>query len=340
MNFSHILKFNENHDKTGRFAHNQGENKDGTQQPESSTGTQARGFPQRRNLSRGQSGVGLPSSPPASSEPLQGLPQAPIEVKGYGTITPAPFQKARQVAAGYMEKAGLPYTAPTEYTKVDPAKSARIADAYEGMKHDPNHPGVKAAYAQMIKETESQYQAVIDSGLHVEFIDFVKQGDPYAASPRLAIEDVKKNNHLYVFSTRDGFGSGDLDVTNNPLLASTKHTISGKPALANDLFRVVHDYFGHIKEGVGFRADGEDNAWRSHVSMFSPLAAKAMTTETRGQNSWVNFGPHGESNRKAGGGETVFADQKTGLLPEWVSKFFLFSFIKVLKGNLPSRSKF
>lgn len=26
--------------------------------------------------------------------------------------------------------------------------------------------------------------------------------------------------------------------------------------------------------------------------MYSPLAQQAMATETRGQNSWVNFGPH------------------------------------------------
>ena len=45
-----------------------------------------------------------------------------------------------------------------------------------------------------------------------------------------------------------------------------------------------------------------------------------MTTETRGQNSWVNYGPHGENNRHAKEGGTVFAPQKIGLLPEWVWK--------------------
>ena len=36
-----------------------------------------------------------------------------------------------------------------------------------------------------------QYQEIKKTGLKIEFIDFDKQGDPYAASPRLAIEDVK-----------------------------------------------------------------------------------------------------------------------------------------------------
>jgi hypothetical protein len=49
--------------------------------------------------------------------------------------------------------------------------------------------------------------------------------------------------------------------------------------------------------------------------MYSDEARPAMTTETRGQNSWVNFGPHGEANRKASAADTIYADQKVGLLP-------------------------
>jgi hypothetical protein len=42
-----------------------------------------------------------------------------------------------------------------------------------------------------------------------------------------------------------------------------------------------------------------------------------MTAETRGQNSWVNYGPHGENNRKASAADTTYAPQKIGLMPEW-----------------------
>jgi hypothetical protein len=82
----------------------------------------------------------------------------------------------------------------------------------------------------------------------------------------------------------------------------------------NDVFRAIHDYYGHAKEGLGFRADGEENAWRAHASMFSPLARMAMTSETRGQNSWLNYGPHGEHNRKARTEDTIFAPQKIGVM--------------------------
>ncbi len=45
-----------------------------------------------------------------------------------------------------------------------------------------------------------------------------------------------------------------------------------------------------------------------------------MTSETRGQNSWVNFGPHAEHNRYADGDNTIYADQKVMLMPMWASQ--------------------
>lgn len=228
------------------------------------------------------------------------------------------FKPAVDVARQYMADQGLTYDPPSTYAEVDPERAKRIADAFDAMEHNPSDPEVKAAYDAMITETLAQYEAVIASGLTVEFI---AGDDPYAGNPRLMIEDVRENNHMWVFGTRDGFGSNaEFDVSDNPLLAETEFEISGQKALANDLFRVVHDYFGHVKEGVGFRAGGEENAWRAHAAMYSPLARRAVTTETRGQNSWVNYGPQSEFNRTASAADTIYADQKLGLLPEWASE--------------------
>lgn len=229
------------------------------------------------------------------------------------------FARAEQVARAYMARAKLPYSPPTTYVKVDLARAARVAQAYDDMQDAPYDPAVQAAYAALSQEVQAQYDAVLASGLRVEFIDLSQAADPYAAGPRMAIEDVRNNNHLWVFSTREGYGGTPLDAANNPMAAETAHQISGQVALVNDLFRVVHDYFGHVKEGVGFRADGEENAWRAHVAMFSPLAARAVTTETRGQNSWVNFGPYGPSNRLAQSADTRYAPQKIGLMPPWAT---------------------
>lgn len=116
-------------------------------------------------------------------------------------------------------------------------------------------------------------------------------------------------------------GGRAAEANDNPLLAVVPgEQISGRPVQVNDIFRIVHDYFGHVKDGVGFRAGGEENAWRSHWAMFSPLARMALTTETRGQNSWVNFGPSAEANKTATTATTVYAAQKVGLLPSWVNQ--------------------
>lgn len=242
---------------------------------------------------------------------LQGLPRQ------IGEFQASHWPKAEEVARAYMKRAGLVYDPPNRFVKVNKERAKRIAKAFSFLRHRPHAPEVREAYDAMIRETIEQYRAIIDSGLQVEFIT---GEDPYAGNPRAMTDDVRNNNHMWVYSTRDGFGTDQtFDPADNPLLAETEFEISGQVALANDLFRVVHDYFGHVKEGVGFRADGEENAWRAHVAMYSPLAARAMTTETRGQNSWVNFGPHAEHNRTASAADTIYADQKVDLMPEWVS---------------------
>jgi hypothetical protein len=109
------------------------------------------------------------------------------------------------------------------------------------------------------------------------------------------VEDLKDNKHLYVFSTEEGFGETGITPQNrreNPMLADSGYKdVNGKKLLLNDLFRFVHDAFGHGKLGNSFGPVGEENAWYVHSQMFSPDARRAMTSETRGQNSWVNFGP-------------------------------------------------
>ena len=132
-------------------------------------------------------------------------------------------------------------------------------------------------------------------------------------------EDIATNKHLHYFPTTAGFGSGDAAPEDHPMLQPTKFKDpEGKPMLANDLFRVVHDIHGHHLGGQsGFGPKGEHQAYLTHKKMFSPLAQKALATETLGQNSTVNFGKYGEQNRKDPK-NTKYADQKAGLLPEHI----------------------
>ena len=212
---------------------------------------------------------------------------------------------------------------PDKYYKLDPEHSRNIAQAYEDMLHEPDNPAVKASYAQMIKETRDQYRHIRQQHPELQLVPNKPGEDPYAATPRMAAQDVIENNRLHFFPTEQGFGTteqGGIDMSKHPMMQKSGETLNGKPLLNNDLFRIVHDYFGHLKEGYGFRAAGEDNAWRSHAAMYSDLARPAMTTETRGQNSWVNYGPHGEGNRAASALDTKYADQKVGLMPEWTMR--------------------
>ena len=220
-----------------------------------------------------------------------------------------------------MASTGMPYNPPTKYAKVDPKRASRIAAAYDDMKDDASDPLTKASYDAMIKETMAQYHAAKNAGFKAEFWNPETDEDPYKASPRLATEDVRNNHHMWVYPTRSGYGSdGPItakELAENPLLQDSGETWNGQPVTVNDIFRAVHDYYGHATEGVGFRGDGEENAWRSHASMYSPLARMAMTSETRGQNSWLNYGVHGDKNRNARTEDTIFAPQKIGVLPHW-----------------------
>lgn len=205
--------------------------------------------------------------------------------------------------------------------KANPVAQAKIAAAYEAMKHDPTNPDVVKAYDALINETEQQFDDLQkNKGLKISRIG-EDTPNPYKSSADL-IKDVKQNKHMAYFPTEAGFGaSGASDaVQNNPLLRETRFIgPDGKPMLANDLFRVVHDYYGHVEGENKFGPTGEERAYQQHRKMFSPEAKKALATETRGQNSWVNYGPFGEENR-ANPANTKYAEQKTGLLPEWATE--------------------
>lgn len=220
--------------------------------------------------------------------------------------------------------------------KLNKERAKEIAKAYEEMKDNYSNPQVKKAYDALVSETMDQWKSMEEAGYTIE----VNNQEPYANSTEM-IEDLRDNKRMKIFSTESGFGSDGITEemrANNPLLAKTdvKDT-NGQALLVNDVFRAVHDFFGHAELGNSFGQLGEENAWNVHARMFSPEAAWALTSETRGQNSWVNFSgvndfldPLREKARKlrAQGKDQEaaaitdeiyekmkFADQKVGLLP-------------------------
>jgi hypothetical protein len=168
-----------------------------------------------------------------------------------------------------------------------------IAKFYDEAINDPTNPEVIAAYKKLSEEVEDQFQYLTKDpdGPQIK-VEFVKK-DPYQVdgkpSSKLFMEDIVKNKRLRIFKTGEGQA--------HPILTND----------INDKFRAVHDFFGHASSGRGVAKDGEEAAWISHSTMFTELARRAMTTETRGQNSWVN---------RYGKTPDDFAEQKAFLLPD------------------------
>jgi len=130
---------------------------------------------------------------------------------------------------------------------------------------------VQKSYQQLEKETMQQF-----NNLPLKLQFHTGQGNYLDSSE--AVRDMILHGNLTVYK-----GGDRHDFLNN---------IDKNTGLnSNEMFRAVHDAFGHGIRGNGFGPVGEEVAWGSHAQMYSPLARIAMTSETRGQNSFVNYTP-------------------------------------------------
>jgi len=249
--------------------------------------------------------------------PLEGAPQ----VQGGS----GPIPEIVQAAVNYAAQNDIPFGRQARYVEVDENLGTRISQAYAEMEDAPNDPKVREAYQSLIQQTEAQFQALEDAGYRFYFYD--ETNDPYDGNPFNAMRELRANKTMAVFQTTpEGYGPEGTTfmVEANPLLKDSGRRWSfgsmdgpTRPVLFNDLFRAVHDTFGHGLEGAGFRARGEENAWQAHRKLYTGPAVGALTTETRGQNSYLNFGPSGAANQTARIEDTVFAPQKIGLMPNF-----------------------
>lgn len=190
------------------------------------------------------------------------------------------------------------------YIEVDQTRAGQIADLYDSLPlNDSANPAVKRAYEALGREVQAQWDFAISQG--ATFEPWTKDGQPYATSAEMA-EDVRTHRHLAFYTGGDA----------HPFLGAK----DAAGLSLNDKFRAIHDYYGHAAGGYGFGPRGEENAWAAHSQMFSPEARRAMTTETRGQSSWVNFGRQNYnadgSSKNIPAAQRPFAVQKVALLPD------------------------
>jgi hypothetical protein len=244
--------------------------------------------------------------------------------------------EAKEATANYInnnkEALGLPETEETTVKKVDTEFAKKIKDAYDALPvDDSKNPEVAAAYNKAVEEIDKQFQYLTkDLGIKVEFI----KDDPYKNSDEM-FEDVINNKRLKVYQGGEP----------HPFLGESSKDASG--FTANEKLRAVHDYFGHFVNRNQFGKIGEEAAWVDHSKMFSPEAQRAISTETRGQNSWVNFsgindaaiekmkqgndlikeGKITEGNKliAEGQAEFKFAEQKVALLPKELTDWYKYT---------------
>lgn len=233
-----------------------------------------------------------------------------------------PNSDVQAVADGYAKENGLKEYKQHDPVPVDPQKARSIADVYDSLPEDDGqNEEVKAAYEALATELQSQWDYLKKAGYEVKFwtedgtaTGKSKDGQPYANSAEM-MADVQKNKSLTIFTGGDP----------HPFLGP--HTADADGVDLNLKLRAVHDILGHAAAANEFGATGEENAWIEHSKLFSPLAQKALTTETRGQNSWVNFnkdmwnedGSYRGDERNPNyvpATDRPYAIQKVGLLPE------------------------
>jgi hypothetical protein len=91
---------------------------------------------------------------------------------------------------------------------------------------------------------------------------------------------------------RDVLAKGNLNVFSGGEPHEFLSKIDPATGLSqNEMFRAVHDYMGHVVPGSMFGPQGEEAAYAAHAQTLDPLSLPALLSETRGQNSWVNYSP-------------------------------------------------
>lgn len=200
----------------------------------------------------------------------------------------APVERARRGAASFNQQAGLaPDRRDYSTAIVTPGVVGSVARAYNNL---PDFdPKALPAFHAMREEVKRQYDHMTrpesqgGMGMQHEVTKNDPYGDPDAGGTKKFFGDIREGR-IKTFSAASTGG--------HPVFSNDE----------NDMFRAVHDVFGHAGTGRGVDRHGEEAAFQKHAGMFSPLARQALATETRGQNhAMINAGGQ-------------FQEQKVGLL--------------------------
>lgn len=207
------------------------------------------------------------------------------------------FEPVAHVAEGarrYAESRGLNWAPPAPQLQVDPERGFAQQDAFRKAMAAPTEaPGIRESYDRMTAHVLDQHafmtRSTAEGGLGLTHE--VVPHDPYASVQDLA-EDVRTNRRVRTLATSTTATSGGPRYDGSDWQETPTRQVFDDAT--NDKFRAVHDVFGHVATGRGFSRHGEEAAYQSHMQMFPQAAHAALASETRGQNSYLNYGRENE----------------------------------------------
>jgi hypothetical protein len=211
--------------------------------------------------------------PPETNKPFQIARQYTKATQGTDFVFPdmpvSSFEKQSAIARVHQ----LALEGSPEYKAATFAAYQRQMPELVEMTGAKNHDEfMEKAYLQFGKEVDEQFKNLPYK------LSFHKNGEGNYANSREMNADLHNNGNLNVYQ------GGERHDFLNKVDKETGLT-------QNEKFRADHDVFGHGVFGNEFGPKGEEIGYGIHSQMFSPLARIPMASETRGQNSLVNYSP-------------------------------------------------
>ncbi|HEX2317147.1 MAG TPA: crotonobetainyl-CoA--carnitine CoA-transferase [Thermomonospora sp.] len=172
----------------------------------------------------------------------------------------------------------------------DVAYCRAVAAAYQAAPRFDPAPQLQNRYQTLKLYTLRAYHAAVAAGVVVE--PWRRPGQPYRDSRDLRAR-VGRTGRLAVFLTAAGHGPGG-DAAPHPLREPSGVRAGGVEFAHNDLFRAVHDLFGHVMFGHGFGPAGEFLAAYVQMQLYPREVWPVLFTEQVGQICWFFHGPHAD----------------------------------------------
>jgi hypothetical protein len=164
----------------------------------------------------------------------------------------------------------------------------RVADAFDVAPRRRPTTAVLAGYARLKTANLRLLRRAAEAGLRIR--PWRGAGQPYTGSAEM-IGELARTRTLYFFPTESGHGPESADP-DHPMCAPSEVRVDGFRLLHNDVFRAVHDIFGHAMAGAGMGPVGELRAARCHMALYPSAAHPVFFTEQVAQVCWFFYGPH------------------------------------------------